>query len=208
MVGDRYDSYAELAAAEEEGVDYTRTVLDQPTTSWAAIAIHGGGIEEGSGELALAVGDGLMATYVFAGIRSRHNSDLHITSIDFDDPQCLAVVAGADNTVSFHGFTGPADEAETAVGGLDGDLERAIAAALADSGFTVTSGSREISGTNPRNICNKNRRGAGVQLELSQALRKSFFPGGDLSRTTRESGQRTQRFYDYVEAVRSVVGAA
>lgn len=206
-MGDRYDSYAALAAVAAEGADYTRTVRDLPTTSWAAVAIHGGGIEEGSGEVALAVGDGLMATYVFAGIRSRHNSELHVTSVDFDDPQCLAVVGGAENTISFHGYTGPADVAETALGGLDGDLERAVAAALTAGGFAVTSGSREISGTDPRNICNRNRRGAGVQLELSEALRRSFFPGGDLSRRSRESGRRTQRFQDYVQAVRSVVGA-
>ncbi|MEV1288324.1 poly-gamma-glutamate hydrolase family protein [Micromonospora sp. NPDC049679] len=205
-MGDRYDTYAELAAVEEEGVDYTRTVLNVPTTSWAAIAIHGGGIEQGSGELALAVGDGLMDTYVFAGIKSHHNSDLHITSVDFDEPQCLAVVGGADRTISFHGYTGPTGEAETALGGVDSDLERKISTALTNSGFRLTSGSMEIAGTDPRNICNKNRRGVGVQLELSHALRKSFFPKGDLSQAMRESGQRTQRFYDYVEAIRSVVG--
>lgn len=205
-MGDRYDNYAELAAVEEEGVDYTRTVLNVPTTSWAAIAIHGGGIEAGSGELALAVADGLMDAYVFAGIKAQHNSDLHITSIDFDEPQCLALLGGADRTISFHGYTGATGEAETALGGMDSDLERAISIALTNSGFTCTSGSREIAGTNPRNICNQNQRGAGVQLELSHALRKSFFPDGDLSRATRESGQRTRRFHDYVAAIKSVAG--
>jgi phage replication-related protein YjqB (UPF0714/DUF867 family) len=203
-VGDLYDNYAQLTAAEQEGVAYTRTARDLPTTSWAAIAIHGGGIEVGSGELALAVGDGLMDTYVFAGIKASHNSDLHITSIDFDEPQCLALLGTAERTISFHGYIGPVSEAETAVGGLDSDLERSISAALSDKGFRVISASREVAGTDPANICNKNRRGAGVQLELSHVLRKSFFPNGDWSRAMRDSGQRTQRFYDYVEAIRSV----
>jgi phage replication-related protein YjqB (UPF0714/DUF867 family) len=204
VVGNLYDNYAQLAAAEEEGVAYTRSALDRPTTSWASIAIHGGGIEVGSGELALAVGDGLMDTYVFAGIKASHNSDLHITSTEFDEPQCLALVGAADRTISFHGYGGPVGEAETALGGLDSDLERSISAALTNKGVRVISASREVAGTDPANICNKNRRGAGVQLELSHVLRKSFFPNGDWSRAMRDSGQRTQSFYDYVEAVRSV----
>ncbi|WBB68045.1 poly-gamma-glutamate hydrolase family protein [Micromonospora sp. WMMD812] len=203
-MGNLYDNYAQLAAAEEEGVAYTRTALDLPTTSWASIAIHGGGIEAGSGELALTVGDGLMKTYVFAGIKASHNSDLHITATHFDEPQCLALLGAVDRTISFHGYAGTGDQAETAVGGLDTDLGGSIAAGLADRGFSVTSASSEVAGTYRGNICNKNQRGAGVQLELSHALRKSFFPHGDLSRKMRDSGQRTQRFYDYVEVIRSV----
>ena len=203
-MGHLYDSYAELAAAEEEDVAYTRTALELPTTSWASIAIHGGGIEAGSGEVALAVGDGLMNTYVFAGIKASHNSDLHITSTYFDEPQCLALVGAADRTISFHGYAGTVGQADTALGGLDTELARSLSAALADKGFRVISASSEVAGTKPGNICNRDRRGAGVQLELSHALRKSFFPNGDLSRAMRDSGQRTQRFYDYVDAVRSV----
>ncbi|SIM69766.1 poly-gamma-glutamate hydrolase family protein [Micromonospora cremea] len=204
-MGNLYDNYAQLAAGEEEGVTYTRTALYRPTTSWASIAIHGGGIEAGSGELALAVGDGLMDTYVFAGIKASHNSDLHITSSRFDEPQCLAMVGAADRCISFHGYAGTADQAETALGGLDADLQQSISAALIDKGFRVISASSEVAGTYPGNICNKDRRGAGVQLELSHALRKSFFPTEDLSRAMRDSGQRTARFYDYVEAIKSVV---
>ncbi|MFC4021458.1 poly-gamma-glutamate hydrolase family protein [Micromonospora sp. GCM10011542] len=204
-MGHLYDSYAELAAAEEEGVAYTRTAIQLPTTSWASIAIHGGGIEAGSGELALAVGDGLMSTYVFAGIKASHNSDLHITSTAFDEPQCRALVGAADRTLSFHGYAGVAGEEETALGGLDSELAGSISAALTGQGFTVISASHEVAGAKPANICNRNRRGAGLQLELSHALRTSFFPNGEVSQAMRDSGQRTQRFYDYVEAVRSVV---
>jgi phage replication-related protein YjqB (UPF0714/DUF867 family) len=204
VVGNLYHSYPELAAAEEEGVAYTRTVLDLPTASWASISIHGGGIEAGSGELALAVGSGLMHSYVFAGTKARHNFDLHIPSTHFDDPECLALVEAVDRIISFHGYDSTVGRAETALGGLDTDLERSISAALTGKGFRVISASSEVAGTDPRNICNRNRRGTGVQLELSHDLRKSFFPKGELSRAMRDSGQRTQCFYDYVEAIRSV----
>ncbi|WP_422733938.1 poly-gamma-glutamate hydrolase family protein [Micromonospora sp. WMMD558] len=207
-MGDVYANYAQLAAGEDEGVDYTRTVIGGPTTSWASIAIHGGGIEAGSGELALAVGDGLMNTYVFAGIKSSRNSDLHITATKFDEPQCLALLAAADRTISVHGYTGTAGEPETALGGLDASLAGDLSAALTHKGFNVVAASSEISGSYPGNICNRNRRGAGVQVELSHALRTSFFPDGDLTRSARDSGRRTQLFHDYVEAVRSVVAVA
>lgn len=58
-----YTSYAALSAAEVEGVDYARTTVPVTGATWTCIAIHGGGIEAGSGEAARAVASGLMDHY-------------------------------------------------------------------------------------------------------------------------------------------------
>lgn len=202
-MADLYANYAALSAAETEGVDYTRSTSYIPDATWSSIAIHGGGIEAGSGEMATAVGAGLMSTYVFAGIKSSGNTDLHITSTNFDEPMGVALVASTTKTLSFHGMSGAT--AQTAIGGKDTATVALLTTRLTEAGFTVITAASEIAGEITGNICNSNKSGAGVQLEMSLAQRQAFFPGGDTSRTMRESGQRTDEFYKYAAAMRSVL---
>lgn len=200
-----YTSYAALAAEQVEGVDYTRTAVTPVGVSWAAIAIHGGGIEAGTGELAREIAGSRMAFYEFAGIKPSGNNDLHITSSLFDEPMAVALVGAATHVVSCHGMAGTDGVAETFIGGLDGQLRDLILAKLTAAGFAVTVASTELAGSDPSNICNKNLRRAGVQLEMSNTLRASFFPGGDLSAANRATGERTATFYAYAAAVEAAV---
>ncbi|GAA2456895.1 poly-gamma-glutamate hydrolase family protein [Streptomyces macrosporus] len=200
-MGDLYQSYAELAAAEEEGVDYRILSSSPPGATWASIAIHGGGIEAGSGEMAEAVAaGGLMRYYQFDGMKPSGNQDLHITSSNFDEPTALALVGGARRCLSFHGYTGTTGVAETAIGGLDAEMVARVRARLESAGFRVITAPSEIAGTNPANICNKTSTSMGVQLEMSRAQREAFFT--DFTRTGRATKPRTADFYRYVAAVR------
>ena len=201
-MADLYASYTALAAAETEGVSYSRTAVTVSGATWASIAIHGGGIERGSGEMARQVAGDYMSFYEFAGLKSSGNQDLHVTSTNFDEPMAVSLVAASSRTLSFHGFTGTAGVAETAVGGLDSELVDRVTAALTGAGFAVVSAPSEIAGTDPTNICNENARSAGVQLEMSKALRDSFFPGG-ASAAAAAAGLRTGAFYRYAAAVQS-----
>ncbi|MET7702323.1 poly-gamma-glutamate hydrolase family protein [Streptomyces sp. NPDC005485] len=203
-MADLYASYTDLAAREVEGVDYLRRRVPVAGSAWASIAIHGGGIEPGSGEVARAVGAGLMTHYEFTAIRSTGNSDLHVTSTNFDEPVCQGVIASSLGCLSFHGFTGTTGVPETALGGLDTATADRVRTALRQAGFHVTDAARKINGSSPANIANRTTIGAGVQLELSTSLRASFFPDGDLTRAMRDTGRRTATFDRYVAAVRSV----
>jgi phage replication-related protein YjqB (UPF0714/DUF867 family) len=202
-MADTYANYADLASHEVEGVDYERRSVPTAGATWCAIAIHGGGIEPGSGEAARAVGASLMNHYEFAGIKSSNNSTLHITSTNFDEPNCVAIVTAAKRCISFHGYVGAPGVAETSLGGLDTATGTRVANALRSAGFRVVAASQELNGNDTANIANKTTISAGVQLEMSNALRASFFPNGDLSRAMRDSGQRTDTFNAYVSAVRS-----
>ncbi|MEU5398984.1 poly-gamma-glutamate hydrolase family protein [Streptomyces sp. NPDC005963] len=204
-MADLYASYAALAAARVEGVDYSRTAVSPAGASWASIAIHGGSIEAGSGEVARGVAGGSLRFYEFAGLLDSGNGELHLTSSRFDEPLALDVVGGAMGTLSFHGYTGAAGWAETAIGGLDRAMVERVAAALRLRGFAVVDARGRIAGDHPANICNRNVRSAGVQLEMSRALRAGFFPRGDLSQQMRDSGRRTDTFRAYVAAVRSAL---
>lgn len=205
-MADLYANYAALSAAEVEGVDYSRTAVAPAGYTVASIAIHGGAIEAGSGEMAreIAAAGRRYAYYEFVGTKAANNVDLHITSTVFDEPMGVALVAASQRTLSFHGYTGTTGVAETSVGGLDGPLKDWVVLALRSAGFSVITAPSEIAGTDPANICSRNATGGGVQLEMSRAQRQAFFPGGDTTRAMRDSGQRTSTFYAYAAALTAV----
>jgi phage replication-related protein YjqB (UPF0714/DUF867 family) len=202
-MADTYANFAALAAAESSSAYAIRTV---PVTgaTWSSIAIHGGGIEPGSGEMAREVGARIGANhYEFAALLSSGNSRLHITSTNFDEPTALGIVTAARRCLSFHGAAGTTGVAQTFMGGIDTATGARVAAALTAAGFAVTTASEELNASDPANITNRTTLAAGVQLEMSNALRSSFFPGADLSRANRDSGARTSTFYTYAAAVAS-----
>jgi len=204
-MADTYADYAALAAAETEGVDYQILSGTPAGATWASIAIHAGGIEPGSGEMAREVAGESMDWYKFEGIKATGNSVLHITATNFDEPTAVALVAASSRTVSFHGYVGTAGLPETAVGGLDPLLTGAVIAALGRAGYAAGAAPYEIAGTDAGNICNANLISGGVQLEMSQALRESFFPGGDYGSAARAAGIFTDDFYRYASVVQGAL---
>lgn len=144
-----------------------------------------------------------MAYYEFAGLKSSNNTSLHVTSTNFDEPMGRTLVAGVRRCLSFHGYVGTTGVPETAIGGLDTELVARLTDSLTRAGFLVNTAPSEIAGTDPANICNRTASNAGVQLEMSRALRNSFFPGGQNTKAVRDSGARTDDFYRYASAVRS-----
>jgi phage replication-related protein YjqB (UPF0714/DUF867 family) len=174
---DLYANFAALAAATTKGVDWRLDVQKEPRSSAISIAIHGGGIEIGTTELAMGVAGSCRHNfYSFEALRASNNSELHITSTNFDEPTALSMVGNANFCFSFHGMSDiTAGVAQTYVGGLDTVNRDAVIAALTNAGFQASTGTSELDGSSPDNITNKTRRIAGVQLELSTTQRNNFF---------------------------------
>jgi phage replication-related protein YjqB (UPF0714/DUF867 family) len=169
MTRDKYESFAALARAEREGVDY-RVRVKRRASRVTIVAPHGGGIEPGSSQIAEAIAGDDFSFCCFEGLRPSGNRELHITSTRFDEPQCVALVEAADHVVAVHGY-GSAERL-VYMGGLDRPLRDVIAAALENEGFkTDNFGKPQIAGISPQNICNRGRRRKGVQLEISRSLR-------------------------------------
>ncbi|MER6912229.1 poly-gamma-glutamate hydrolase family protein [Streptomyces sp. NPDC000594] len=206
-MADTYPNWAALAAAQTAGTDYRIVVVDGSTAT-SHLGVHAGGIEIGTSEIARAVsvqlGDPL---YLMEGLKPSENRVLHITSTRFDEPQCVALQSQMRRTISYHGLSG--DTPVTHLGGGDSELSAKIGKALEAAGFAVEWGTaEEVNGDHPQNIANRNRAGRGVQLEMTTALRKSFFPGDDWSRPNREDpAKRTPAFYRYRDALVSAIGS-
>jgi phage replication-related protein YjqB (UPF0714/DUF867 family) len=170
-MADQYDSFAALAAGETLNVHYRLGFADRRTPV-VILAPHGGSIEPGSSEIALAIARADYSFYAFEGLRpDASHGDLHIASSLFDEPQALKLVAAAETAIAIHGRRDRADRRTVWMGGADIALRNAIAASLQASGFPAAVDGHPLPGRMPTNICNRGSRRAGVQLELPGTLR-------------------------------------
>ena len=165
-----YRCYADLAMAQVEGSDFNVCVQRRPESAVAILAPHGGAIEAGTSEIARAVAGSEFNLYLFEGIRAAGSyAALHLTSHCFDEPRCLALLSACDHVVTIHGCRG--HEPRALLGGLDLGLKKQISDAIAAVGIESHLSGHPYRAVHPRNICNRGRRGAGVQIELTSALR-------------------------------------
>ncbi|MFD2765962.1 poly-gamma-glutamate hydrolase family protein [Micromonospora eburnea] len=234
LAADRYGSNTALYADPSlvEGSDYARRYRRQPafdndlTTNAlypqvAVVAPHGGGIEVGTSELCLAVagyhpatlatatdGRGLHDYWMFEGLRGSGNGELHVTSVNCDDPYAESICGGARYAVSLHGCKEsdagvPDGTRAVLVGGLDANLRDLLRQEYARVGITLAGGGgADIDGSHPRNICNRTLIGKGAQLELTTALRNAMF--GTNTRADRKN-TTLPLFWDFVTATRVAI---
>ena len=196
----KYSTYGQLRRCERHGVDY-RIHTRKGGSGIAVIAPHGGGIEPGTMETAAEVAGNEHSFYCFEGLKTRGNSDLHISSISFDEPSLLHILRNAELVIAIHGC-GSEDEA-VYIGGLHSDLKQRIYYALTRAGFTAKQSLKPLlQGKSAQNICNMGKTGAGVQLELSRGLRRQMF--ADVI-GSQDRSQNTEVFHTLVSALRKTL---
>lgn len=165
-----YRGYADLASHQVEGTDYKIHVRANAQSSVAVIAPHGGGIERYTSEMASAIAAEDFNLYMFEGIRLSENyTTLHLTSHRFDEPRCLELLTGCDHVVAIHGCGGEAQQA--LVGGLDAGLKAVVAQSITALRIETLLADHPFLAVDPMNICNRGRRGVGVQIEMTMPLR-------------------------------------
>jgi phage replication-related protein YjqB (UPF0714/DUF867 family) len=165
--------YDELAQRYAEGVDYAVHVARGQASGVAILAPHGGRIEGRTSEIARLIAGEDHALYLFEGLRpTADNFDcLHLASSQFDEPRALDLIATCHTVITVHGYA--ASGPDVLLGGLHEPLKRSVARALGQSGFSCLTDGHRYPGSHPANICNRGRSGAGLQLELSEGLRRS-----------------------------------
>lgn len=169
-MGDRYKNFAALSAGEILHVDYLIR-LDDRDSEIAAIAPHGGLIEPVTSLIAETIAENRLSFYAFEGLRRRPHRELHITSENFDEPQCLALLATTKHAVTIHGRGDDDDGATVWLGGSAQATRNAVATALRASGFAAITSGHRLAGVAASNICNRCQSGSGVQLEIPRSLR-------------------------------------
>ncbi len=196
---DKYRTFRALALHERENEDYAITVVRRPSPI-LVMAPHGGGIEPGASELARAIAGEDYSLYLFEGLKTAGNEDLHITSTHFDEPHCFEVVHQAHMVLAIHGARGSRPVVH--LGGLAESLVARLQDELSAAGFAARrTKNLAIAGNRPGNICNRSASGQGCQLELSRDLRCTMFENLDL----RGRRRPTPPFDHFVAAVRTAL---
>jgi phage replication-related protein YjqB (UPF0714/DUF867 family) len=168
---DSYMGFRDLAKVQVEGSDYRVHVRSNARSSIAVIAPHGGSIEQGTSEVARAIAGTDFNLYLFEGTRPVDNyAALHLTSHKFDEPRCLELLSNCDHVITIHGCRG--EQQQALVGGLDEPLKSSLAQAIAGLGIDTRLEGHQFPAVEPKNICNRGRRGVGVQIEMTIALRR------------------------------------
>jgi phage replication-related protein YjqB (UPF0714/DUF867 family) len=199
-MADLYPSMTALLADPSivEGVDYTITTVNNPFSTVAVTAVHGGNIERGTSELADLIREyGNYNYFSFDVLRATNASELHVTSTNYDEPTVLNMMTSCEKVVGCHGKSGT--DLTVYVGGLDSPLRNAVWSKLEAAGFTCAVSPTGIAGLDPENITNRTKTGGGVQLEITTELRKSFFIDNDWNNRSRDNW--TQTIYDFAIAV-------
>jgi phage replication-related protein YjqB (UPF0714/DUF867 family) len=167
---DKYTSFAELEAEERLNEDYSVLICERPSARALIVAPHGGSIEIGTSELAALIAGEEYSLFTFDGHKPRgRNRDLHITSHNFDHPDCVSLATRHSFVLAIHGCKG--DSPQIFVGGLDADLTALLTERFNTAGFPAMSQGHRYPGRNRLNICNRGARGRGVQLEFTLDLR-------------------------------------
>lgn len=167
-----FRSFADLAAAYERDRDFRIVRLLRPPSEVAILAPHGGSIEAHTSDIARDMAGQDFNLYLFEGLLKAGNfAALHLSSHLFDEPDCLDLLRACQSVISVHGC-GHAGEI-VLMGGRDVTLRESIGACLRALGVACEAAPARLDATDPMNVCNRGRRGAGVQLEVSLELRRS-----------------------------------
>lgn len=172
-MSNKYINFQNLSEHEVEGVDFKIELIDRKSPV-SVIAIHGGGIEPGTTEIARSLAGDDFSFYSFTGTKKteKENDTLHITSSAFDEPKCLGLVSKSNKVISIHGAKG--EDEFLMVGGRDQDLKASLTKALKNGDYEIRLASEDLNGDSPENICNKCISNKGIQFEISRGLRNTL----------------------------------
>jgi len=196
---DTYQNFKSLSSVEKKGIDF-EIRIKKTKSRIAVIATHGGGIEPGTSEIAESIAGDDFTCYLFEGIKNKDNKKyLHITSTNFDEPECAEICKNSDIVLAIHG-AGDNDEV-VYVGGRYKGLKQKMIDKLTEVGFNAKEDTTNHSGRDARNICNKGMSMEGLQVEISHGLRKKMFKG--LSRKDRNYTRNV--FNEFVKSIKSIL---
>jgi phage replication-related protein YjqB (UPF0714/DUF867 family) len=189
---------------------------DNPETQKIVVAIHGGGIEKGTSEIALATagyhpatlmptvdGFGLHDFWLFEGLLPCGNGKLHVTASNYDDPIATELVKNSRRCISLHGCRDDQAKGKIQIGGLDHELRDIVLDELTAAEIPAEHTTNELlDGDLPENIANKTKVCGCAQLEMGTSFRESLY--GNDKRSQRKNTTNA-KFWLLVAALRKAM---
>lgn len=209
-------TYAKRWKRHEWSQMVEKQATDAPETQKIVMAIHGGGIERGTSEIALAVagyhpntlatsvdGLGLHDFWVFEGLLPSDNRKLHVTASHYDEPIATELVQNARRCISLHGCLDSQANGKIQIGGLDLELRDIVLEELTIAGIPAEiTTNKMLRGESPDNIANKTKILGCVQLEMGTSYRSSLF---DTNTQPKRKKTTNPQFWLLVGALRKAM---
>jgi phage replication-related protein YjqB (UPF0714/DUF867 family) len=187
-MADKYSSFAALAKKTQEGTHWRVVSRDRPSTILIA-APHGGRAEPNTAEIARAIAGTRHSLYVFDALVP----GLHVTSHRFKEPRAVAQAARHSIVLTVHGCANHRKPlVDVFVGGMDMAARNRVITELQRVG--VRAGVDTFTpGRAANNLCNGGTSGAGIQLEITQRLRRRLNRPSDGKRELRTFARAVRR---------------
>ena len=167
-----YPNFAALSAAENEDKDFRVRIEDRKGSPIVIVAPHGGGIEPGTYKSPRRLRDATCHLLILPG-SSRRATEFFTLPARTLTSRVVQRWLKRPTTCSDHGEE--SEEPVVYLGGKDSESGGRVRKALATAGFTVKEHpNRQLQGLAKRNICNRNRSGAGSSLSSAGSPRKVF----------------------------------
>lgn len=209
-------TYAKRWKRHEWSQMVEKQATDAPETQKIVMAIHGGGIEPGTSEIALAVAGyhpdtlitsiddlGLHDFWLFEGLLPSGNGKLHVTASHYDEPIATELVQNARRCISLHGCSDTQANGKIQIGGRDLELRDIVLEELTIAGIPAEiTTNQKLDGDLSNNIANKTKILGCVQLEMGTSYRSSLF--GTNTQPKRKKTTNTQ-FWLLVGALRKAM---
>ena len=209
-------TYAKRWKRHEWSQMVEKQATDAPETQKIVMAIHGGGIEPGTSEIALAVAgyhpDTLVASvddlglhdfWLFEGLLPSGNGKLHVTASHYDEPIATELVQNARRCISLHGCSDTQANGKIQIGGRDHQLRDIVLEELTIAGIPAEiTTNKMLGGESPDNIANKTKIPGCAQLEMGTSYRSSLF--GTNTQSQRKKTTNNQ-FWLLVGALRKAM---
>ena len=196
---DRFKSMKELENVTVENEDW-EIETDDKDSSVSILAIHGGGIEPATTELAQVIADkGIIIIFLLRDyvVKAIMNCMLHL-QITMTH-KLLKLLKKVKRAIALHGCKG--EDSVAYLGGNDQQLIDILSDALSDVGIKVQEAPNTMAGKQDENIINLTKNNAGVQIELTSSLRKELFVNNKSSRKSREDRDNWgDLMYDFADA--------
>jgi phage replication-related protein YjqB (UPF0714/DUF867 family) len=193
--------FAAVVLAAVKGVDYAIEVRESGGYV-AVVALHGGGIEPLTGELADAIAGAGHNLYLFRGLRESGNDALRVSPLRAQEMRLDNLIRRSKTVLS---IAGAADVGRTVqVGGANEILRALLLQRLQEAGFEARPS--ETPGVDHSRAYFFNQAGlGGVQLELSAALRASLVNAPLHAFRWQDPACWNERLHDLVRAVRAAL---
>ncbi|MBU2942217.1 poly-gamma-glutamate hydrolase family protein [Shimia thalassica] len=179
-MADKYEDFKELDAENTDGKDY-RIISNNRDSTKCVIAPHGGKIEKATSEIAKLVAGDAFGLYLFEGIKTKANIDLHITSTNFDEPKFDRFIKKHTVALGIHGRKDKAevkgncieDKETIYLGGLNKNFVELIQKNLNERNFNTLSEGHLFLARRGENVCNRTDK-QGAQIEIPLTLRENL----------------------------------